>query len=80
MLDKIYEDTGKNYCLIHLDSYRHWFDAKNPDEEQKIPDFLVVAVDSDAAGKTVLHATVAECKIAKCIHKDEHIQKKYMML
>mgnify|MGYP004463773507 FL=1 len=75
MLDKIYEDTGKNYCLIHLDSYRHWFDAKNPDEEQKIPDFLVVAVDSDAAGKTVLHATVAECKIAKCIHKDEHIQK-----
>ena len=75
MLDKIYEDTGKNYRLIHLDSYRHWFDAKNPDEEQKIPDFLVVAVDSDAAGKTVLHATVAECKIAKCIHKDEHIQK-----
>jgi len=75
MLDKIYEDTGKNYCLIHLDSYRHWFDAKNPDKEQKIPDFLIVAIDSDANGKTVLHATVAECKIAKCIHKDEHIQK-----
>ena len=80
MLDKLYEDKGKQYNLIHLDSYRHWFDGRNAEEDKKIPDFLVVVVDSDESGSVVLHATVAECKIAKSIHADEHIEKAKMQV
>ena len=80
MLDKYCESKMKDYVLIRLDSYRHWFDERlgsigGHEDAKKIPDFLVLRFEKDADGKLHIKATVTECKIAKSANSAAHITK-----
>lgn len=58
--------------IIHLDSYKHWFE--NTATEKKRPDFLMLSVVS--YGEILkLKATVIECKISGERNIEEHIKK-----
>lgn len=49
--------------IIHLDSYKHWFDNSEIEESSSRPDFLLLSVlPSDSEIK--MKATVIECKTA----------------
>lgn len=57
--------------IIHLDSYKHWFE--NITTERKRPDFLMLSVVS--YGEILkLKATVIECKISGERNIEEHIK------
>lgn len=60
--------------IIHLDSYKHWFDNSEKDDNSKRPDFLLLSVDS--SGESLkLRAEILECKTALYKNADQHIQK-----
>ena len=68
--------------VIHLDSYKHWFDAdetstdrKTEDDSSSRPDFLILKVDNIENDRIQIHATVVECKIAPVITADVHKKK-----
>ena len=60
--------------IIHLDSYKHWFDNSDNDESSMRPDFLMLSVVSiDKIIK--LKATVIECKTASYNNHQQHVEK-----
>ena len=60
--------------IIHLDSYKHWFDNSGTDNSSMRPDFLMLSVmPSDSAIK--LKAKIIECKTASINNYDQHIGK-----
>ena len=60
--------------IIHLDSYKHWFNNSDIDDDSKRPDFLLLSVVSvDETLK--LKAEILECKTALYKNADEHINK-----
>ncbi len=64
--------------LIHLDSYKHWFDDEIKDEtddSKSRPDFLMFEVKNYKEEKISLKATVIECKTANYENADSHIEK-----
>ena len=51
--------------VIHLDSYKHWFNNEDDKDDSKSrPDFLVLEAVLNEANNLKLKATVTECKIA----------------
>lgn len=68
--------------IVHLDSYKHWFDGHGEvktifDEEfsKSRPDFLKLTIDKNFENKIKIHATVIECKTASINNKQKHISK-----
>ena len=65
--------------IIHLDSYKHWFDNSDKSESSMRPDFLMLSVMSiDKMIK--LKATVIECKTASYNNHQQHIEKAKMQV
>ena len=61
--------------LVHLDSYKHWFDDEKT-EEKKRPDFLLIESDIDISSPLHIKATVIEAKIANGVSMiTEHLPK-----
>lgn len=60
--------------IIHLDSYKHWFDNRAAQESSSRPDFLMLSVVPDEK-KIKLKATVIECKTASFKNYDVHVNK-----
>lgn len=60
--------------IIHLDSYKHWFDNRDNEDTSMRPDFLMLSV-APAEGKIKLWATVIECKTAHYQNASQHIDK-----
>lgn len=60
--------------VIHLDSYKHWFDNSRNDESSMRPDFLVLSVE-DYKDTLKLKAKITECKTASYHNYDVHIEK-----
>ncbi len=58
--------------IIHLDSYKHWFE--NITSEEKRPDFLMLSV-VEYGDCLKLKATVIECKISSEDQIKKHIEK-----
>lgn len=72
MREKKKESKSVLRVIIHLDSYKHWFE--NTMSDKKRPDFLMLSVISyDSCLK--LKATVIECKISGERNIEEHIKK-----
>ena len=64
--------------LIHLDSYKHWFESdfeKDADDSLSRPDFLLLEVNRDNSEKLKVKATIVECKIASQNNAEEHLKK-----
>ena len=64
--------------MIHLDSYKHWFDEEISgldDKSKSRPDFLLLEANIGDGKPLNLKATVIECKIAIEKNKDEHEKK-----
>lgn len=59
--------------IIHLDSYKHWFDNSDRDDNSKRPDFLVLSVVSTGESMK-LKAEILECKTAMYKNSDQHIK------
>ena len=60
--------------IIHLDSYRHWFNNNDKDTLSLRPDFLMLSVIPNDE-KIKLKATIIECKIAAYKNSISHIEK-----
>ena len=61
--------------VIHLDSYKHWFDGtvdKDKDDSASRPDFLVLEAFLSDGEKLKLKATVTECKTSLQENADQH--------
>lgn len=66
--------------MIHLDSYKHWFNSdleKDEDESASRPDFLLLEARDSGDGKLHLDAIIIECKIAGVANSEEHKEKAY---
>lgn len=61
--------------IIHLDSYKHWFDNSRTDDDSKRPDFLLLSVEDTDNDKLKLKAEILECKIARSSNSSQHIDK-----
>ncbi len=64
--------------MIHLDSYKHWFNSEIEKDEYNSasrPDFLLLETKDTQDGKLHLDATVIECKIAGLANIVEHKEK-----
>ncbi len=64
--------------MIHLDSYKHWFNSdidKDEDDSNSRPDFLLLDAENTAEGVLHINATVIECKLAGMANADEHKNK-----
>lgn len=70
---KIMPDSALK-VIIHLDSYKHWFDNSENDDNSERPDFLLLSVVS-AEDKLKLSAEILECKTAKYSNSGQHIEK-----
>lgn len=70
-----FETDSALKVIIHLDSYRHWFDNSTKiNESSSRPDFLMLSASpSDSTLK--LKATVIECKTAGLNNYDVHVDK-----
>ena len=64
--------------VIHLDSYKHWFENEKfgdiDNESCSRPDFLLISANA-GEGKIKLKATVIECKMASQANADVHKAK-----
>lgn len=60
--------------IIHLDSYKHWFNNRENEDTSMRPDFLMLSV-APTEGKIKLLATVIECKTAHYQNSSQHIEK-----
>lgn len=61
--------------VIHIDSYKHWFNGeidKDDDKSKLRPDFLVLEVKATDDDKLKLIATVTECKISSISYASSH--------
>lgn len=61
--------------VIHLDSYKHWFDGdidKDEDNSASRPDFLVLEAFFTEDEKLKLKATVTECKTSIYANAEQH--------
>lgn len=60
--------------VIHLDSYKHWFDGDidKDDESASRPDFLVLEAFFSDDDKLKLKATVTECKTSIYANSEQH--------
>lgn len=84
VLTSLREKTNTSNCamkiMIHLDSYKHWFNSdveKDEDESASRPDFLLLEANNSEDDKLHLKATIIECKIAGVTTAEEHKQKAY---
>lgn len=72
------EKSGSDSVLkivIHLDSYKHWFDGdidKDEDNSASRPDFLVLEAFFTDDEKLKLKATVTECKTSIYANAEQH--------
>ena len=67
--------------MIHLDSYKHWFDNSANEESSMRPDFLLLSVNPPAEnGNIKINAVVIECKIATYKNYIEHMEKAKMQV
>ncbi len=72
--EKSYSDSVLK-IVIHLDSYKHWFDGdidKDDDNSASRPDFLVLEAFFTDEEKLKLKATVTECKISIYANAEQH--------
>ncbi len=60
--------------IIHLDSYRHWFNNNDKEALSLRPDFMMLSV-MPTEDKIKLKATIIECKIAAFKNSAGHIEK-----
>jgi len=60
--------------IIHLDSYKHWFDNSATNDTSMRPDFLMLSV-LPSEGCIRLKASVIECKTASFKNYNKHITK-----
>lgn len=76
--EEILGNTAALKTVIHLDSYKHWFqkDSTNSDSESR-PDFLVLEALATEDSKLRLKATIIECKIATVNNSNDHKAKAY---
>ena len=65
--------------IIHLDSYKHWFDASNTDDDDSNtrPDFLVLKVNDCENGRIKISAKIVECKIATYENRNLHVDRAF---
>lgn len=64
--------------IIHLDSYRHWFDGKIERDEKDSasrPDFAIFEIADSTEEHLKLKARVIECKMAGLENAQVHIEK-----
>lgn len=75
------KEVGANSALkivVHLDSYKHWFETeieKDDDKSKSRPDFLVLEANLSDSDTLKLKATVVECKIAGTAFAAGHKEK-----
>lgn len=72
--EKSYSDSVLK-IVIHLDSYKHWFDGdidKDDDSSASRPDFLVLETFFTDDEKLKLKATVTECKTSIYANAEQH--------
>lgn len=72
--EKSYSDSVLK-IVIHLDSYKHWFDGdidKDDDSSASRPDFLVLEAFFTDGEKLKLKATVTECKTSIYANAEQH--------
>ena len=72
--EKSYSDSVLK-IVIHLDSYKHWFDGdidKDDDSSASRPDFLVLKAFFTDDEKLKLKATVTECKTSIYANAEQH--------
>ena len=69
----LHEDAALK-VIIHLDSYKHWFDNSATNDISMRPDFLMLSV-IPSEGFVKLKATVIECKTASINNYNVHIDK-----
>lgn len=67
--------TSALRIIIHLDSYKHWFDNGGTDDTSLRPDFLLLSVEDGDGEKLKLKADILECKTAKYSNSPQHIDK-----
>lgn len=72
--EKKIESDSALKVIIHLDSYKHWFDNSEKDDNSKRPDFLLLSVASNGESLR-LQAEILECKTALYKNADQHIEK-----
>lgn len=60
--------------IIHLDSYKHWFNNSDKDDKSMRPDFLILSVGGEKS-KLKIKAKIIECKTASYHNYDTHIEK-----
>lgn len=80
--DREKDNTSPLRIIVHLDSYKHWFDTNgeiknifDTDFSKSRPDFLILSVDKDFTEKIKIKATVVECKMASINNKPQHANK-----
>lgn len=70
--------TSALKTVIHLDSYKHWFDSeieKDEDDSASRPDFLILEAILTGDDKLKLKAIVTECKTAVFLNAETHKEK-----
>ena len=73
---KINNDKDSLQVLIHLDSFKHWFNKSERSCSGKRPDFLLLSVkNSENNNRLIIDAKVIECKIAAEVNMDVHFVK-----
>ena len=76
--EKQYESDSALKVIIHLDSYKHWFDNSGNEESSMRPDFLMLSVKPPAenGNKNIrIKAVVIECKTATYRNYIAHMEK-----
>ena len=76
--EKQYEPDSALKVIIHLDSYKHWFDNSDKEECSMRPDFLMLSVKPPAEkeNKNIrIKAVVIECKTATYKNYIAHMEK-----
>lgn len=76
------KDPSPLKILIHLDSYKHWFDQENENGTNKFgsrPDFLLLSVH-ESEDSLSLDAHIIECKISCDANLESHKKKALMQV
>lgn len=78
--EKEKESSSALKVVIHLDSYKHWFQEEldeREDEDKTRPDFLILQTVQEEDEKLHLKATVVECKTASIGNAEQHREKAF---
>ena len=73
--EKNIEQKSMLKIVIHLDSYKHWFNGNNEYSTNKFssrPDFLILEAFYNNNDKLKLKATITECKLSTLDNADQH--------